>query len=419
MNVLWLSHLVPYPPKSGVAQRSFNLLKQISKYHNVYLLAFHQPRLFEASTEGTGISLGTATAELERYCRSVQVFSIPSEKTSMSRRIRALGSLLSFRSYNWQWLASQDFQQAVAELAARFEKPYVVHIDTISLARHSVGGNGVYRILNHHNIESEMMRRRAGLTRNPFLKFVYSVEAKKLATEEGRVGAAVSCNLVCSKFDADRLRNVVAGVRIELIPNGADLSQFHFEETGVKNKKVLFIGTLDWYPNRQAVREIAKDILPIVLREEPGCRFDIVGANAPRDVVAASSSNRNLFVHGFVPEIGQYWRSGAVFLCPIRDGGGTKLKIIEAMAAGLAIVAHPVAAEGLCLKHSENALFGESSIELAKHVVTLMRDGELRRKLGKNAAGTARQLYDYDKIGKRLSQCYQDVAGVKVAGCAE
>jgi len=155
MKILWLSHNVPYPPIGGVLQRNYNLLKQISDRHSVHLIAFHQKALLP-----TEQGLEEAKAELNKLCAQVNVIKIPSERPKLSWHVLVLRSLFSKDPYTVNWLKSEQMRQTINKIV-RNERFDIVHYDTISLAEYFGETSNIPKVLNHHNVESAMMLRRA------------------------------------------------------------------------------------------------------------------------------------------------------------------------------------------------------------------------------------------------------------------
>jgi len=217
---------------------------------------------------------------------------------------------------------------------------------------------------------------------------------------------------MCSDVDQRRLKEIAPDSRIEVVPNGVDVDYFR-PLTGVEQVPALvFVGTLNWYPNIEAVRFIAFELWPLLKKELSGVTVDIIGANPPKDICDVAVSDPDFHVHGFVDDIRGLIDRAAIYVCPIRDGGGTKLKILDALAMQKAIVAHPIACEGIDVTNGENVVFAEEPLEYVNAIRRLLDDPAERQRLGRNARKCAVDRYSYENIGESLSNLYIETAGI-------
>ncbi len=413
MNILWLSHLIPYPPKGGVLQRSYHLLRELAKHHEVDLLAFNQRTLMEPMFKNIEAGVQEAKEELSEFCVNVEFFEIPSEIGAYGKYILAFKSLTTPAPYNINWLKSSRFQDKVEELCA--QKRYdIVHFDTISLIPYYSLCEHAVTILDHHNIESHMLLRRAENENNLLKKLYFWQEGKRLTHYERKFCPKFSLNITCSEIDSERLRSFLPSVNVEDIPNGVDTdyfipSRFVPGSNGETSKKqsILFIGTLDWYPNAEAVFFIVNQIWPTLKKLHPNITVDIIGANPAKELVDFAENNADFHVHGFVDDILPFLNEASVYVCPIKDGGGTKLKILDAMAMGNALVVHPIACEGIAVENGEHVVFAESADEFVSEIGKLLVDSPRAMRLGQNARGLIEEYYSYSQIGQKCSELYE------------
>lgn len=410
MKILWLSHLIPYPPKGGVLQRAYHLVREMARRHELDLLAFNQRSLidplFPAGSNPEQIALG----ELQKFCNNVEIFPIPSEVRPYGKHILALQSLLTRDCYNVNWLKSARFHARVVELIAQRNYDWI-HFDTISLAPFLTNANAKL-CLDHHNIESHMLNRRVENESSLYKKLYFSYEAKRLLAYEKEKCPKFHLNIVCSDVDGIRLKELSPQSRVEIIPNGVDIEYFSSGPNVVEPTpfNFLFVGTLNWYPNADAVKYIARELWPAIRAAVPEATIDIIGANPPREILAVAEQDARFRVHGFVDDVRPYFQKASVFLCPIRDGGGTKLKILDAMAMGKAIVAHPLACEGIRVTHGQNVLLGESTEQLVAAAINASQDNYLRKKLEKEARRLVEDEYAWTAIGDRLSNLFKQLS---------
>ena len=410
MKILWFSHLVPYPAVGrGVLQRSYHLVRELARTHEVHLLAFAQRKLLVDLLGDVDVGLAEARRHLEEYCAKVHFLSIPSEARRWGRAQLAATSLLGAHPYTVRWLRSKDAQAVVKKWCGNVDFD-VVHFDTISLApyRHYCTHSAL--TLDHHNIESHMMLRRARTETNPVKRAYFWQEGLRLEKYERRVCPEFDLNITCSSLDSDRLRVVAPGVSIAEVPNGVDTNYFGPEEGSEQPNSVVFAGAMSRYANAAAMIFFAEKIWPELKRLKSGVTMDVVGGNPPERLRALAAQDKDFRVHGFVPDVRPFIGKAAVYVCPITDGGGTKLKILDALAMGKAVVAHPIACEGINVSPGVDVIFAREGREFAVEIVSLLDNAKLRAQLSRGARSLAESSYSYSVIGKTLTQAFERFA---------
>jgi glycosyltransferase involved in cell wall biosynthesis len=406
MKILWLSHLIPYPPKGGVLQRSYHLLNQLTKYHDVDLLAFNQKELIGPLFNSVEEGEQEALKHLSAICNKVEFFEIPCDKSPINKKLLAFKSLFTRFPYTLNWLLSEQFSARLKELIYK-EKYDFIHFDTISLAPYLSSCNSIPTSLDHHNIESHMLFRRASKETNIVKKLYFFQEGKRLEKYERIYCPKFSFNFTCSDVDTKRLLEISPTSFAHTIPNGVDTTYFTPEPPLEKKNSLLFIGTLNWYPNIEAVEFIAQKIWPQIKRDIPETQVDIIGANPPDSIKRVAQNDKNFYAHGFVDDILPYFKQAKCYVCPIKDGGGTKLKILDALSMGMAIVADPIACEGIDVTDRKDVVFAETPAQYMAAITEILQDQKLRETLQLNARKLAVKMYSFDNIGKELSSLFQ------------
>ncbi len=406
VKILWLSHIVPFPPKGGVLQRSYHLLRETARAHRVYLLSFIQSSPLKSIFGDVESGLNAAREALSEFCAGVEFVPIPSESRRLGKARLLLRSVFTKHPYTINWLKSQEMSSALARVMKEtgFD---IVHFDTISLAPYLDQVLGPARVISHHNIESHMMARRASKEANPVNRLYLHQEAFKLRRYEKAICPCVDLNLTCSSLDTERLRAVASDVATTEIPNGVDLEYFRPAGRTERPNSLVFAGRLSAYPNRRAAVFIAERLWPLLKRELPEICIDIVGASPPDTVTRLSRHDSRFRVHGFVEDVRPYLERAQVYVCPISDGGGTKLKVLDALAMGRALVADPIACEGIDVVDGETVLFATSPEEYVRHVIGLLKDSVRRGQLGRAGRELITRQYSYSRIGKALSEAYR------------
>lgn len=409
MRILWLSHLVPYPPKAGVLIRSYYLLRELSKHFEIDLLAFNQPALLNTFFEKKEEALPEATAALRSFCKTVQVEPIPTERSKAAKYACALTSLFSPTPYTIRWLHSEAYNSKVVALLSSQEYD-LVHLDTESLAPYAPPSYSGAIALDHHNVESHMLLRRANNETNIAKSFYFYQEGRKLLSYERRTLSRFHSHVVCSDEDANRLREIDDSLTIHVAPNGVVFPEHAPHRNPDHNTvRLLFIGGLSWYPNRDAVHYFLDDIWPALTRAFPQVQLDVIGRSPSDKIVAAANTDSRIKVHGFVDNIKAFYRQATAYVCPIRDGGGTKLKIIDALANALPIIANPIACEGIDLIHGESVLFANSAEDYIAQLRRVVEHPEQASAIGRCGFETAKARYSVSAIGEALAQHYREL----------
>lgn len=405
MKILWLSHLVPYPPKGGVLQRSYNLIKEVSKYHDVTLLAFTQTDLLKAMFDTVQDGIEEARQHLSEYCEHIEFVEIPCETSIYDKRILALKSIFTVDPYTINWLKSSEMRSMIERIAKNHQYD-VVHFDSISLSSYISFFTDKPKVLDHHNIESHMMLRRANKEVNKLKQSYYLMEGKKLLKYEKRICREFNLHITCSNMDSERLLDVDPKLRVEEIPNGVDIDYFCPITDNALENHLVFAGGLDWYPNADAMSYFANEIWPLLKKQEPGVVMNVIGKNPSNELTSLAKQDSNFRVHGFVDDVREYISKASVYICPIRDGGGTKLKLLDAFAMGKATIAHSTASEGLEVVDGGNILLANTPGDFADRAIELLKNKALREKLGHNARHLVVDKYAFSVIGEKLAGLY-------------
>jgi polysaccharide biosynthesis protein PslH len=415
MRIVWLSHLLPYPPTAGVMMRSYYLLKALASHSEVHFVSLVQPRLLQGSGESLAAAVSVAENELASFCASVTVVRDPGFEGEQLKYKALFRSLLSGRSFSEEWARSNAYRRSVRSIVSRV-CPDIVHIDTISLAQYCGEVGDYLSVLNHHNIESHLMKRRAKESHRWVERVIFSREARLLERWEGAVCDKLACNVVCSDLDGERLREHVPGAEVAVVPNCLPVPSDPSVVIERDPFALCFIGTMSWRPNAEAARYLVDKVWPRIRESDPRYRLHILGRDPDSALRQSAVGDNRMEVHGFVPSTEEMFRSAGVFVCPITDGGGTKLKLIEAMAYALPIVAHPVACEGLGLVDGESVLYAREPEEFVDAVQRLAMNRELAQSMASRAhehfvanlsvdAVAGAMIREYSKIYEKKVLC--------------
>jgi glycosyltransferase involved in cell wall biosynthesis len=399
-KILWLSHFVPYPPKGGCFQRSYNLIKRVAAVHDVHLIAVKHKGGTHPEDE-----IREARTELLRHCKSVQILDISASTTAPKLALRGLASVLTWSPLTVTIYRSAELRAQVRALVQR-EKIEAAHFDAISLADYLEDVGDIPTVMTHHGAESFMIRRRIGNEKNLGRKLFFGLEWHMLRHYEARMCPRFSMNVVMSQLDQEILEQIAPRARFTVVANGVDIDYFAPVEGSRRPWSIVFAGRLDQYSNRHGMLRFMNEAWPIIKRGQPDAVIDIIGSNPPKEIEALAKADANVRVHGFVPDVRPFFATASVAICPIWDGGGTRIKVLDGLAQGMPLVATSIGAEGIDVVPERDLLIADTPEQFAAQISRLFTESELRKKLETNGRHLAETVYSWDSIAQRLAALY-------------
>lgn len=395
MRVLVIDEWLPWPLESGKKIRTYNLLAGLAKEFDVTLLAYASlPAESEKVEALAGGGIRVVTVEDDR---------VP--KWGLRFYAHVLMNCFSGKPFSTGYHVRPAFTRRLEEIV-RTEKPDLVHCEWTNLAPALERVGNVPRVISAHNIESQIWKRFASNSRNPAVKFVAFQQAKKIERLERRWYPSVDCCTAVSEDDARVMRSY--GASVVVVENGVDLDYYDVKTPGENGRKdLVFTASFDVFTNRDAVHFFIRDVLPIIRQDEPGAHFWIVGKAPPESIRRYAESDSNVHVTGSVPDVRKYIGEAAVSVVPLRIGGGSRLKILEAMAMKKPVVSTSIGAEGIEATNGLNILIGDTPDELAASVLLLLGDAKLRASLGEAAFELARSRYDWKALVRKQGEVWK------------
>ena len=391
-RILFLTPQLPYPPNQGAAIRNLNLIRIAAQRHEVAVRAF-----VRSPAELAGIE------PLRQWAADVR--TCPAPKRGMAQR--ALQTAFSPIPDMGSRLQSHPFAELVAN-----EKADVVQAEGIEMVQYGQQ-LAAARLFDCHNAEWVLQRRTfASDMRRPkplgaaysFLQWQKLRRYERLACQGSQAVAAVS------EEDREALLDLDKRLGIDIIPNGVDASEFTPASEPAPDSTFLFTGTLDFRPNVDAVRWLAVDVWPRIRRALPEATLTIAG-RAPLAPVQRMHGADGITVVASPPDIRPFFARSSVYLAPIRAGGGSRYKLLEAMATSLGIVSTIIGAEGLAVQDGVHVRLADDAPALAAAAVELGRDRAQRQRLGQAARELVLQNYDWPVIAPRLLALYERLGG--------
>jgi len=397
-ELLFLCQNLPFPPDGGAAIRSFHTLRLLSREYEVTALCF-----VRSATRPDEDSVRRGVHGLSEYA-DVEAFPIPQEQSRGRLVFDHLRSLLGGRAYTRWAYESAPYRRRLQQLTD--EKDFsVVHLDSLDLVGYLPELTGARVVVAHHNVESQLLARRAE-SESGLLRHYMRLQARRTIREEAVWCPRVDLNLVVSPEDQATLAQIAPGSDFLVVPNGVDTS--HFVPAPERSTQgIVFVGGYTWFPNRDGMEYFADDILPLIRREEPDIDVTWVG-RAPAEAQERFAA-MGVDMTGYVDDIRPHVHGGRCFIVPLRVGGGTRLKILDAWALGKALVSTTQGAEGLAGRNGENMLIADEPQSFADAVLRVLRSTSLRSRLEEEGRKTAVEFYDWDVIGVSMMQGYRAV----------
>jgi len=393
MKILFVSAIMPYPLYSGGQVRVYNLLSRLGKNHEITLVTFLR-NLSEKRYE----------KDLSFCKKIITGFRGSAWQPGYIARSLLGGKPLLLTSY----IHVQLREEIRRELeATQYD---LIHIEPWYVSP-SLPATTVPMVVATHNIEYEVYEEYVRRFWFVPLRPGYYWDVLKLAFWEKRVWRRASRVIAVSKDDASVIqKNVGPAVPVSMVPNGVDVSSFRFEMKKPEGPPVfLFVGSFTWMQNRDAVEWLMKSIWATLAKRFPSAVLRIVGRNMPSQLRKLAVNTRvTLLEH--VENIEEEFHDAHILIAPIRIGGGTSFKILEAMASGLPVVTTTLGAAGLNVAHGKELLIGNTHDELVEAVTVFTRSPKKRSEIAKNARKTIERDYAWDTIAKSLDRIWYETA---------
>jgi polysaccharide biosynthesis protein PslH len=397
MKILFVTPFLPSPPRFGGQRRLDGLMRSLAKNHQLSVISFN------ASDEFQQPSLDATQA----YCREVFTFPDMEFRDRRDKRLLQARSLVSRFSFEHLLLARRrEFLARLQGLVDSGEFDIVqVEFAQMAAFRFSRRKAQRYRtLLDEHNIEYDIVKRTAEAEGSAARRLYSSIDWRKLKREERSAWRWFDGVALTSERDATMLRQLEPAAPTAVIPNGVDIQQFRPATSAPDRDSLLFFGAMNYYPNHDGIMYFVSEIWPRILAKRPTTKLWVVGP-APESVRALQSEN--IEVTNFVDAVEPYIDRAAAVIVPLRLGGGTRLKIVEAMSKAKPIVSTRVGAEGIDVVHDQHALLSDDPQGFADQVERVLSDDALATRLGQAARGLAEASYGWPSLVGRLEAFYE------------
>ncbi len=398
MNVVIVGGSLPYPPTAGNRIRTLNLTLRLAARHRITYI-YHRGGDLE--------ELRSAAAYLgEHGVETLGVDHAVPPKSGPAFYARLAANLASPLPYSVATHIGPEMRRAVRS----FAETHAVDLWQAEGAPYFEalrGLAGVRKVLMAHNVESRIWERYHETEGRRLKKWYIARQWRKFERFEREAFAEATRVVVVSDEDAALVRGRFGAERVDVVDNGVDRAYFGSVEPAREDDRILFLGGFDWRPNLDAVDQLLDRIFPAVRAVVPSAQLDLVGRNPPESLARRARDMPNVTLHPDVPDVRPFLARSGVMAVPLRIGGGSRLKILEALATGLPVVSTRVGAEGLRLTAGSHLAVVERVEEMAAALVGCLRDPGAARAMAACGRRLVLERYDWDVLADKLERIWE------------
>jgi len=401
LKVAVLDEELPYPPTSGKRIRTLNLLQRLAERHEIRLLCHRNSAPGEAKVAVEYLRDHGIEPEM--------VDRAPPPKTTLQGGAlfyaRLAANLLSPLPYIVTANCSPQLRAAVRR-HLQSQATDIWHCEWTPYVQLLDGLPARPIVVAAHNVEATIWQRYFAHERNPLKRWYIKQQWRKVAAFERHAFAFADQIVAVSECDAERIRQEYAARHVDVVDNGVDTEHFQPTQHVRDANTILFLGSLDWRPNIDAVQLLLEQIFPLVRQEMPQARLLIVGRCPPTWLTETASRAANVELYADVPDVCPYLQRCSVMTVPLRIGGGSRLKILESLAAGLPVVSTTVGAEGLALAAGEDYLRADSPAEMAAALIRCLQQPAIAHATAARGRKVVLERYGWERLAQQLEQTW-------------
>lgn len=396
MKLLWLNAGLLLPLDKGGKLRTWHVMRHIARRHDITYLSFEDSSTTEADRHG-----------MRDVCR--EVLTVPREdaqKGTLRFYADVARYVLDPVPYAVAKYRSGAYRQQIEQLLRKDRFDAVV-CDFLPPAINLPASLPCPAVIFTHNVEAEIWRRHAETASNPVSRRLLAQQRRRMLRFEQQTLARFDLVLAVSDADRRTFERLYPGslrAPAHVVQTGVDTAYFTPASEPPSRAHLVFTGSMDWLPNEDAMTYFCREILPHIRQDEPDTTVSIIGRSPTPAVQRLAEQNRGVEVTGRVDDVRPHVRRGAVYIVPLRIGGGTRLKIFEAMAMGKAVVSTTVGAEGLPVTPGADIGIADDPTQFARTVVRLIRDVSTRQAIEARARQLVVRRYDWSAVARDFEE---------------
>ena len=390
MKILWIKTDFLHPTTGGSRIRTLAILSRLHRAHEVHYVAFDDP----ASPEGR-----ERAGEYSAHRYAIRHF-VP-KKPSLGFAAQLGAGLVSPLPVAVSRYRSARMQAKIEELTSGVRFDAIV-CDFLFPSVNVPDLRGT--ILFQHNVEAMIWKRHTEQAPTRLRRLYLGLQHRRMEAFERDVCRRVRRVIAVSPGDAAIFAHDYGSLDVHSIPTGVDVAFFGAPAPQAAAADILFLGTMDWLPNIDGVRWFVTDVLPLIHNRRPETTVAVVGRNPAREIINLATRDSRITVTGTVPDVRPWLRSAALSVVPLRIGGGTRLKIYEAMAARVPVVSTSIGAEGLDIENGTTIRIADTATDFADVCVQLLHDAGERSRLADNAYTLVSTKYSWDAIAEAFAR---------------
>jgi polysaccharide biosynthesis protein PslH len=389
MKILWVKSDFLHPTTRGGQIRTLEMLRQLHKRHEVHYVAF------DDGSNPEGLRRSSEYASM--------AYPVP-HRVTPKRSLRFAGQLASAVFSPVPVAASRYSSKVMRDTITRLVSEQDFDAKICDFLTPSINIDDMHGwVLFQHNVETLIWERHAKTAPTPMHRIYFGQQARRVFNWERTVCRAASHVVAVSEIDEKMMRHRFGIQNTSSVATGVDIDYFEQPATADRLYDLVFLGSMDWMPNIDGMQWFLSDILPLIRARKPDCRLAIVGRNPPPSLIAAARDSL-VTITGTVPDVRPYLWQSAVSVVPLRVGGGTRLKIFEAMAAGTPVVSTPIGAEGLPVRHGDSIRLADTASEFAVQCLELLEDENARKSMAERSLQMICGNFSWEQVTLRFEQ---------------
>lgn len=394
MKVLVFDEWLPWPLDCGKKIRTYNLIKKLSKSHDIIFLAYVDMRNEQHKID-----------EISKICyKIIPVQDNRKIKSSLLYYIDVIANMFTNEPFSTHYHVT-DYYKNILYNTINNNKPDIVHCEWTNLAPLLSGVSKVPTVISAHNVESDIWERLHLYGSNFVIRYIGHQQAIRIKKLEKDWYPKADICIAVSNQDKEVIENY--GAMVAVVENGVDVSYYQDTQcTETDNNSIAFTASFDTLSNQDAVNYFMNEIYPLIKLQNKNIKVYFIGKDPPRALIKYSITDRNIIFTGTLHDIRPVLSKVAISIVPLRIGGGSRLKILESMAMKKPIVSTFIGAEGIDVTHNVNILLSDSPITFADHVISLINDANKRRRLAASGYDYVVSKYNWDVLAQKQNNVW-------------